>query len=298
LYVPGLLPKPPPEQHREQLRRCLLAAVGRLDEAIADALNARSASFDLVSWTFDFYGKHRDIDLDLSDIEAALARDQPSEEDIADALGWKRRLMYAVYQTGDRLPFLIPRIANERMEVHLRDLNRYTDNDNGIADHVRRMLKVPLEAAAAAGRPVLLLTHSMGSVIAWDALWQMSRVEARNVPVDLWVTMGSPLGGNYLQQRLLGFDKEDAQRYPDNVRRWINVSAVGELTALDRTLANDFAPMLEHGLIDEIVDHEIFTFYREAGALNVHNEYGYLMHETTGRIVRDWWRRHQAPLSG
>lgn len=297
LYVPGLLPKPPAEQHREQLHRCLIASLRRLDEPVADALNAHPASFDLISWTFDFYHEHRDVAADIPDIDAALKRGEPTEQDIADALNWKRRLMHFAYQAGDRLPFLIPRIANERLEVHLRDLSRYTDNDNGIADHVRRMLKVPLEAAAAVKRPVLLLAHSMGSVIAWDALWQMSRMDNREVQIDLWLTMGSPLGGNFLQQRLLGFDRPGLQRYPDNVRSWTNLSAAGELTALDRKLANDFSPMLRHGLVEEITDHEIYTFYRDAGGLNVHNEYGYLLHETTARVVRDWWLLHQ-PRTG
>lgn len=289
LYVPGLLPKPEAALHRTQLLRCLLASVRRTDERVAAELEGRPAAFDLVSWTFDFYGEHRDIGLDLRNIDAALARDAPAERDIRDAVHWKRRLMHASYKTGDLLPFLIPRLANERLELHLRDLRRYARNENDIAEHVRRLLKVPIEAAGAAGRPVLLLAHSMGSVIAWDALWQMSRQEHRDAAIDLWLTLGSPLGGNYIQKRLLGLSESGERRYPDNVRRWINVAAVGELTALDRNLRNDFAPMLDYGLVEDIVDHEIFTFYRSEGALNVHNEYGYLMHEVTAREVCEWW---------
>ena len=37
------------------------------------------------------------------------------------------------------------------------------------------MLKMPLRAAWGSGRPVLLAAHSMGSVIAYDALWEMTR---------------------------------------------------------------------------------------------------------------------------
>ena len=290
LYVPGLLPKPAAEPHREQLLRCLLASVRRIDDEVATALETRAAAFDLVSWTFDFYGEYRDIALDAANIDAALQKTGADERDIRDAVHWKRRLMRAGYRAGDRLPFLIPRLANERLELHLRDLRRYTRNDNDIAEHVRRLLKVPVEAAAAADRPVLLLTHSMGSVIAWDALWQLSRREHRTVPVSLWITMGSPLGGNYIQKRLMGFSGTGEERYPANIRRWVNIAAVGELTALDRTLRNDFGPMLDYGLVEDIEDLEIFTFYRNDGDLNVHNEYGYLMHEAIGRQVCDWWR--------
>ena len=41
-----------------------------------------------------------------------------------------------------------------------------------------------LRAAAEAGRPVLLIAHSMGSVIAFDALWQMSRRDGDAVHLD------------------------------------------------------------------------------------------------------------------
>ena len=289
LYVPGLLPKPEAGLHHEQLLRCLLASVQRVDPGIADEISGSSAAFDLVSWTFDFYGVHRDLAMDLPNIDAAIRKSEPTIEDISDAVHWKRRLLHAGYRIGDMLPFLIPRLANEKLEVHIRDLRRYAQNENDIGAHIRRLLKVPLEAAAAAHRPVLLLAHSMGSVIAWDALWEMSRRENRDVPIDLWMTMGSPLGGNFLQRRLLGRDEEGDQRYPANVRRWVNIAAVGELTALDRRLRDDFGSMIDLGLVEDIVDHEIFSFYRSEGALNVHNEYGYLLHELTARQVCDWW---------
>lgn len=290
LYVPGMLPKPAPEQHREEVLRCLLAALRRQDETTAEALLDRSASFDLIGWTYDFYLEHRDPALDRSDIDAALAKGAPDEQDIAEAQGWKRRLLHMSYLLGDRLPFLVPKLANERVAVHLRDLRRYATNHNDIGEHVRRLVKRPLEAATAAGRPVLLLSHSMGSVICWDALWELSRRDQRKVTVSRWVTMGSPLGGNYLQQRLKGFNDQGPERFPDNIESWINLASVGELTAFDRRLKNDFAGMIEAGLISGIDDRELYSFYRADGMLAVHNEYGYLMHNVTAQVVSEWWR--------
>ena len=290
LYVPGMLPKPEPEQHREEVLRCLMAALQRVDADTADALRGRPASFDLIGWTYDFYLEHRDLALDRADIDAALAKGSPDERDVAEAQSWKRRLLHLSYLLGDRLPFLVPKLANERVAVHLRDLRRYARNENDIAEHLRRLVKRPLEAAAASGRPVLLLAHSMGSVICWDALWELSRRDQRSVNVSRWVTMGSPLGGNYLQQRLKGFNDQGAERFPDNIESWINLASVGELTAFDRHLKNDFAGMIESGLIGDIDDREFYSFYRADGLLAVHNEYGYLMHEATAQVVSDWWR--------
>lgn len=290
LYVPGMLPKPPPELHREQLTRCMLASLDRVDPKVAQSLRTKPGAIDLVSWTWDFYAEHREIELDLDDIESALARTAPDLRDRAEADNWRRRLMHAAYNIADRFPFLISRLANEKVEVHLRDLRRYVRNENGIADHVRRLLKVPLQAAYQSGRPVMLLAHSMGSVIAWDTLWELTRDGDRSVSVDRWLTIGSPLGGHYLQKRLFGLNRMGAERYPGNVRRWTNIAAVGETTALDRTLGNDFGEMVELGLVEDIEDIEIYSYYRMSGALNVHNEYGYLMHDTTATVIGDWWR--------
>ena len=89
LYIPGLLPKPEPVAHREQLLRCLLEGVRRLDADVAADIELHERSFDIVSWTYDFYGEHRDIALDLADIERLLLQPRAAERDIADAVSWK-----------------------------------------------------------------------------------------------------------------------------------------------------------------------------------------------------------------
>lgn len=290
VYIPGLLPKPEPALHREQLLRCLLTGVRRIDEDIAREIEAHDSLFELVSWTYDFYHEHRDIGIDMEAIDAVIEQTLASDADIAEATSWKRRLTRWIYTLGDLMPFLIPHVASERMEVHLRDLRRYLGDDNGIAAHTRRMLKVPLQAAAQVHRPVLLLAHSMGSVIAYDSLWELSHDGRDHARVDLLVTMGSPLGQRYMQKRLKGAQKSGYGRYPNNIRRWKNLAAIGDLTSLDRELTNDFAEMLELGLIESLEDETLLTHYRLNGELNVHAEYGYLVHEKTARTVVDWWR--------
>lgn len=290
LYVPGLLPKPAPEIHKEALRRCLLEGVRRADADVADAISASGHGFDAVCWTYDFYGEHRDFELDREAIEAALKQPRAGEDDIREAASFLRRLTAWVFRLGDLLPFLIPHLATERMELHIRDLLRYVRNSNGIADHVREMLKMPLRAAWESGRPTLLVGHSMGSVIAYDSLWEMTQNDADELAIDLFLTMGSPLGQNYLQKRIKGTDRSGPDRYPNNIRRWINLAAVGDMTALDPTLADDFRGMIDLGLVAAIDDRPLWNFFRIGGQLNVHAEYGYLVNETTGGIIADWWK--------
>ncbi|MCH8058962.1 MAG: hypothetical protein IIA11_00745 [Proteobacteria bacterium] len=290
LYIPGLLPKPKAATHRDALLRCLLAGVRRIDGDVARAIGAKDHRFDIVSWTYNFYGVHRNFAIDANAVDAVIAQQQPTQRDIDEASSWRRRLARRIFLLGDLLPLLIPHIANERLELHLRDLRRYARNRNGIAEHVRQMLKILLRAAAEAQRPVLLLAHSMGSVIAYDALWQMSHSDGDKLHIDLLLTMGSPLGQRYIQRRLQGHRESGSRRYPDNIRRWINLTAVGDLTAIDPVLSDDFAAMIDLGLVEGIDDRELHNYFRLVGELNVHAEYGYLVHAETAKIVTEWWQ--------
>jgi len=295
LYVPGLLPKPDPKAHRDALFRCLLAGLRRHDEKVALDIAANLHCFDIVSWTYDFYREHRDIGLDLEAIDAVIAQAEATARDKAEASSWKRRLARWMFSAADVMPFLIPHITNDRLELHLRDLRRYQRNQNEIAEHTRQMLKMPLRSAAESGRPVLLIAHSMGSVIAWDSLWQMSHNESDRVRIDTLLTMGSPLGQRFVQRRLQGFREEGDERYPFGIDRWVNLAAVGDLTAVDSELADDYGAMVERGLVNTIDDREIHNYFRLDGVLNVHAEYGYLANSVTAGIVADWWTSVRTP---
>jgi len=295
LYVPGLLPKPEPKAHRDALFRCLLAGLRRHDEKVALDIAANLHCFDVVSWTYDFYLEHRDIGLDTAAIEAVIVQAEASAADRAEASSWKRRLARLAFSAADVMPFLLRYITNDRLELHLRDLRRYQLNENEIAEHTRQMLKIPLRSATESGRPVLLIAHSMGSVIAWDSLWQMSHNERDRVHIDTLLTMGSPLGQRFVQRRLHGFHEKGGERYPLGIDRWVNLAAIGDLTAVDPELADDFGAMVDRGLVRTIDDRELHNYFRLDGALNVHAEYGYLANPVTAGIVADWWTAVRTP---
>ena len=287
IYIPGLKPKPEPESHKAALLRCLESAVDRIDPEVANGL-AAPGGFELVSWTYEFYGEHRDIEQDLGDIASVIGKTKASDRDIVVATSMRRRFAIRLFNLADYLPFIVPKLATEEIEVHIRDYFRYVRNNQGRGETARNRLKMALGLAADEGRPVLLLAHSMGSVIAYDVLWQLS-MEGR-AGVDLFLTTGSPLGQNTVQRHLLGKREKGPNRYPSNIRKWINIAAIGELTAIDRRLRNDFGEMIRLGLVEDIVDHEVFNYYHMHGNLNVHAEYGYLVNEVTAQCVVDWWK--------
>lgn len=290
LFVPGLKSKPPAGIHKQELWKCLVEGVRRADADTARDLRECTDAFDIAGWNYDFYGEHRDIAQDRKGIDGVLQQQEATRRDIADATTFDRRALRWLYLAADRLPFLIPQVADENLELHLRDLRRYVKNVDDIAEATRRLVKLPLRAAYQSGRPILLVGHSMGSVIAYDTLWQMSRDSREEPEVDLLLTMGSPLGQCTIQRCLLGSGATGAARYPDNIRRWANIAAVGELTALDMQLANDYGEMMKLGLVESIADYEVYNYFRYDGELNVHAEYGYLVNEVTGQVIADWWK--------
>ena len=111
--------------------------------------------------------------------------------------------------------------------------------------------------------------------------------------MDLFLTLGSPLGMRFTQQRLRGAHEKGAQRYPHNIRHWTNIASQGDLTALDPTLRDDYQAMLELGLVESITDVNggIFNFFRNEKGLNVHRSYGYLVNPRVGEVIANWWKQ-------
>jgi hypothetical protein len=87
----------------------------------------------------------------------------------------------------------------------------------------------------------------------------------------------------------LGYKESGKARYPANILDWINLAAIGELTAIDMTLNDDFGEMIDFGLVAAIDDRSMYNYYHMDGELSVHAEYGYLVNEVTAKVVRDWW---------
>ena len=291
VFVPGKNPKPEPQEHRREVFRCLVRGVERADPAAARALAATPQAFSLALWNFLYYGRSKPFGADLAWIEELLERTGPTRRDVREALSFRNRSARLLYALADAFDFLIPLLPDPAVKSTIRETARYFGNRGGIGSKVRELLKASLREIAAEGTRILLIGHSMGSVIAYDALWELSRLERHPLKVDLFLTLGSPLGMRFTQKRLLGGAEEGARRFPGNIRRWVNVAARGDLAALDTSLADDFRPMRELGLVESIVDVNggVFNYFRNDEGLNVHRSYGYLVNPRVGEVIARWW---------
>lgn len=291
IFIPGKNPKPLPEQHHALLWRVLLEGVRRAEPQVADNLSRNIDSFKLISWNFIYYHIHKDISRDLPWIDALLNQHAPTEQDIEDATATHKKLIRLLYSIGDHFPFLIKLLPSE-LQSTAEETKRYFKNKNNIACDIRETFKKELRPLLKNNDEVLVIGHSMGSVIAYDALWELSHIENLQSKVDL-LTLGSPLGMNYVQHRLMGNIYSDKKKYPTNIRNWINISAEGDVTALDRVFSDDFGEMLDLNIIESIEDHceGIYNYFHNDKGLNCHRSYGYLVNPAVGKIIADWWQR-------
>ncbi len=289
VYVHGVRAKPPPEVHRELVWRCLVEGVRRADPAVARQMAGAGDVLDLVSWSHLFYPAYRDPALDAGGLAALLANDAPARDAIQPVSGLAWRARYWANRAGDRLPWLIRLLASRNMRINLAETARYLEDDRGVASQIRALLASALQRAWRARASVLLMAHSLGSVIAWDTLRQLDRATGESSgPVDLFLTLGSPLGNRYIRRRI---DSAGAAPYPRTIRRWANVVALGDQTALGRRLADEFRGMRERGLVDEITDTlDVVNPFCDDDGLNVHKCYGYFVNKATGAAVARWWR--------
>ncbi len=292
IFIPGKNAKPPADQHQKLLWRSLLEGVRRAEPEIVGDFSQYADNFKLIAWNYLYYSEHKDISCEFAWIDALINQHGPTEQDIREASAWHRQLDRLLYTIVDHLPCLLL-LAPKPIQSTAQETLRYFDNKQNIAYEIRELVKNALRPMLTDGDKVLLIGHSLGSVIAYDSLWELSHLEHLPGKIDLFLTMGSPLGMNYVQHRLMGYSQTGERRYPANIRRWVNISSIGDLTALDRIFADDFAPMLALGVIDSIVDHceGIYNFYRNEQGLNCHRSYGYLVNPAVGKIIADWWQQ-------
>ena len=292
IFIPGKNPKPPADQHHKLLWRVLLEGVRRAEPEIASNLSQYVDNFKLIAWNDLYYRQNKDISSELAWIDALINQHGPTEQDIREANAQHQRWDRFLYYLVDHLNFLL-RFTPKPLQSTAEEMTRYFQNKHNIACKIRNLLKQPLRPLLTNNDKVLLIGHSLGSVIAYDTLWELSHLEHLPGKIDLFLTLGSPLGMNYVRRRLMGNDWTGKKKYPTNIRHWVNISAVGDMTSLNRVFADDFAPMLSLGIIDSIQDHcdGIYNFYHNELGLNCHRSYGYLVNPAVGKVIADWWQR-------
>jgi hypothetical protein len=174
-------------------------------------------------------------------------------------------------------PFLRKPISRFFIEQMAADTAAYFFTP-GVRKKIRDRLLAEIDRAGS--RPVTIVAHSHGTIIAYEVL---AALNANAFELDALVTLGSPLGVQEIQDFL---DPNEPLKVPAVVRRWHNFANLLDPVALDRKLATDFEPT---GFIED--DTLINDSTRLNWNLNPHSAVGYLAHSKVRRVVNEAMRR-------
>jgi hypothetical protein len=240
-------------------------------------------------------GKAYDEALDLADLTNAL--------DFLKALHTAKKFRRAGYEAlrgkSSLREFLADvgspilstlRLTDKAIGRRMPEVAAYWEDRDGFRSQVTTRLVEAIRSAFDANSDVLVLSHCLGTMAAYDALWELSRGQDADpsAKIDTWITMGSPLGDEFVKRQLAGASEAGERRFPCNILNWYNVAAEDDFTCHDETVANDFSQMLDYHLVSRIRDFRIYNLALRYGRSNPHNALGYLVHPRVSSLVGEW----------
>jgi hypothetical protein len=177
----------------------------------------------------------------------------------------------AVGMTGDSSQYELRSVAG--------DLRYLGDSDTRCAAEAR--VADALREVRREGRPVILVSHSLGALVSWGALTQASAAQDTTIPeVARWVTMGSPLGS--AEVRMLLFGQDRALERPSLVRSWANMLGQDD-------------PFAMRVSVDSAATSTLFDVTSTTVSDDPHLIASYLADPATARVVLEGWRSAVKP---
>lgn len=122
---------------------------------------------------------------------------------------------------------------------------------------------------------IMLIGHSMGSIISYDTLTQVTP----EINIDSFLSIGSPLGLPIIIKKILLEQNQEVTPdskpiTPENIiSKWHNYADLDDKVALIYRIANDYAENSK-GLKPE--DFQVDNRYQYGDEINPHKAYGYL----------------------
>lgn len=207
--------------------------------------------------------------------DAQVARLMGSDGDVARRIRGQR---YGAAAVEAKVFGMLPRPMRQWMtrtltrallhDVH--DLFVDTKKSERMRNTVRERLRV-------GGGPFVVVAHSQGTMIAYSVLMEP---EFHGLDVPLFVTMGSPLGIDEVQDFIKALTRQKTLKVPPGVKRWINVCDPLDPVALDKGLRGDYAPNARKTAVEDVM-----TFNPDSPR-HPHSATGYLSLESVREPVR------------
>jgi pimeloyl-ACP methyl ester carboxylesterase len=112
-----------------------------------------------------------------------------------------------------------------------------------------------IDRAQKEGRPVILVAHSLGALVAYDYL----SARTDTAVVQELITIGSLAGASDLRRLVIGGDSTEVFSVPSSVRQWTNIRNEKDGLALPLTIGRD---IVTNPPPDEIDPHEMVGYLR------------------------------------
>lgn len=214
-----------------------------------------------------------DTEVDIGDDEEVKFLASALEEALVESGGGEAEIEAALEEAGDNaVP--MDTFIGRRLVGLARALEKISPAKGSILLRVVKQGHTYLSASGAGTAvdaivrpylqksPQVLITHSLGTVIAFKLLREME-AQGNSVEIPLLITMGSPLGLDAFKKKLAA-----PRRKPSFVKRWENFYDPSDLVALGKDLdESTFAAGIEN---DGSVDNQ---------TSNAHGIIGYLPHK-------------------
>ncbi len=199
--------------------------------------------------------------------EAAVRLGMPSElvsADVEAAEGLSGFASGVVGRLHRQLSWIAARSALDRVLLAqiFTDVAGYLDD----ARTRDRVLTTVMDALPPSGR-LILVSHSLGTVVAMDLLTRMPA----ELEVELFVTAGSPLGLDAVHSKLLS----GGPTRPDRAGHWLNVWYPGDPISIGCPLRTSWSGQVQELAVDNPRDraHDIAEYLSHPAAARVIGEH-------------------------
>ncbi|MFC1556593.1 hypothetical protein ACFL6I_12285 [candidate division KSB1 bacterium] len=283
LGIHGLGNKPPQELLKEWWVNSILEGMERIGK------DRFSIPFDMVYWADEIYSEP--LNPLIKDKDDPLFLDEHytkgGSEEEKDRLSLRIKMLSYIEEQLDKI------FLNDDMSINFKDVtdkliyHYYLDLETYYGENCASINNPECPAREAIqkrlinklkqykGYKVLLIAHSMGSIIAFDVLSD----QKNDLSVHTFVTIGSPLGFPVIVGRAFAEQKKKDNRIkkpytPESIlKKWLNISDIEDKVALDHTLSDDYGENNKEVLAEDML---VYNDYEMEGKKNPHKSFGYL----------------------
>ena len=301
--IHGLGNKPPEELLAKWWKEAILEGLRKNNHSEKDF------NFELVYWA-DILHK-TPLDPKETNTESSLYLNEPyiteDEKTKREELSFRQKALEYLEKYSEKilvngvLSLNIPSLTELFIHRHLRDLEEYYSDSYALVGNEKRLVReVIIERLVEAlqkhkRKKIFLVAHSMGSIIAYDAL----RYYIPEIKIDAFTTIGSPLGQDFVINKIQSETDQNRSkkfRVPDNIRQgWYNFADKEDQVAINHELSKIYK---ENSRGIKIKDILVQNNYKISEIRNPHKSYGYLRTPEFSDILTSFLKYRKFDLFG